>query len=299
MTDAPRPRALPPVAVPRAPGIALPQGAVDAHVHMVAGPEDFPMWEGRVEDPAEGSFDDWIGRFEAHLTALGLARAVIVHSILYGGDNTITLATVARLGRDRARAICLVQDDVADATLDRLAEAGCAGVRLNYVHGGILSWAGVKAMAPRLAERGLHVQMLMNAQSHMAELADDVRALPVPVVFDHIGWPDVAAGPDEPGFAMLRALVAEGHAYVKLSALNRFCPAPYDRAAPLVRALIEANSERCLWGSDWPHLMLADAHRPDAGDLLSALLSVATSDVSRQQILADNPARLYGFPTAT
>lgn len=289
------PRALPPVSAPRAPDVPLPAGAVDTHVHMVAAPDDFPLWEGRAEDPAEGSFDDWIALFETHLAALGLSRAVIVHSIFYGGDNSITLATVDRMGRDRARAICLVRDGVDDATLDRLAEAGCAGVRLNYVHGGILSWEGVKAMAPRLAARGMHVQMLMNAHRHMADLADDVRALPVPVVFDHMGWPDIAAGVDEPGFAALRAVVAEGHAWVKLSGLNRFGAWPSHATDPAVRALIDANPERCLWGSDWPHLMLADAPQPDAGDLLGALLRVATADTERRHILVDNPARLYGF----
>lgn len=289
------PRALPPVAAPKAPETPLPDGAVDAHVHMVAGPDDFPLWEGRVQDPAEGSFDDWIDRFETHLETLDLARAVIVHSILYGSDNAITLSTVRRLDRDRARAICLVHDDVDDATLDRLADAGCAGVRLNYVHGGILSWEGVKAMAPRLAERGLHVQMLMNARRHMTDLVDDVRSLPVPVVFDHLGWPDMNLGPHERGFSELCAVVSEGHAYVKLSGLNRLCSKPYDEADPMVRILMDANPERCLWGSDWPHLMLADAPQPDAGDLLAAFLRAVPDEDERHRVLVDNPEKLYGF----
>lgn len=289
------PTAEAPVDTPRAPSVPLPAGACDAHVHMVAGADEFPLWDKRVENPADGNFDDWIARLEHHLATLGFARVVVVHSILYGGDNAVTLAALKRLGPDRARGICLVTDDATEAELDALAEAGAVGVRLNYVHGGILTWEGVKRMAPRLAARGMHVQMLINAHKHMAELAEDVRNLPVPVAFDHIGWPDLSTGPDEPGFRQLCALVGEGHAWVKLSGLYRLCDAPYTAAAGHVRALVEANPERCLWGSDWPHIMLADAKMPDAGDLLAAFIDAVPGTSERWQILTANPAALYGF----
>ncbi|MDD9718428.1 amidohydrolase family protein [Dinoroseobacter sp. PD6] len=286
------PQAAPPTAHPTPPRAPVPEGACDAHVHMVA--DDMPLWDGRVEDPAPGTLAQWTARLETHLDALDMARVVIVHSILHGGDNRVTTAAVAALG-DRARGIGLVRDGASDAELAALAQAGVVGVRLNYVHGGILSWAGVREMAPRLAAHGMHVQMLMNAHRHMAELAADVRTLPVPVVFDHIGWPDLAAGPDEPGFAALRALVADGAAHVKLSAPYRLCDAPYDRAAEAIAALVAANPDRCLWGSDWPHLMLAEAQPPDAGALLNAFFDAVPSEDARRRILVDTPAALYGF----
>ncbi len=287
------PKALMPVDTPAAPLAVLPKGACDAHVHMVAG-DDFPLWDGRVEDPAGGELDDWIARFRHHLDVLGLDRSVIVHSILYGADNSVTIAAVKALGAV-ARGIGLVTDQATEAELDALVEANIVGVRLNYVHGGVLSWEGVKRLAPMLSERGMHVQMLMNAHKHMADLANDLRALPVPVVFDHIGWPDLTAGPSEPGFETLCALLSEGHVHVKLSGVYRLCDAPYIAADPAVQALVAANPEHCLWGSDWPHLMLADAKHPDAGILLNAFLRAVPSDAHRQMILVDAPARLYGF----
>ena len=89
---------------------------------------------------------------------------MIVHSILYGTDNGVTVAALDRLG-DGFRGIGLLPDSASEADLDQFAEWNMAGVRLNYVHGGVLSWDGVQAMAPRLAARNLHVQMLMHAQS--------------------------------------------------------------------------------------------------------------------------------------
>ncbi len=287
------PQAAAPVATPKAPIAALPENACDAHIHMVA--DDFPLWDGRVEDPAPGSLADWTARFETHLDRLGLSRAVVVHSILYGADNTVTKAAVAALGPDRARGIGLVTDHATEADLDDLASAGIVGVRLNYVHGGVLSWDGVKRIAPMLKARDMHVQMLLHTHQHMVELAEDMAALPVPVVLDHIGWPDLSLGVQDRGFQTLLRLVGEGHVAVKLSGVYRVCRAPFEAATPFLEALVAANPEACVWGSDWPHLMLADAAQPDAGDLLNHLLQVVPSDATRRAIFTDTPARLYRF----
>ena len=120
----------------------------------------------------------------------------------------------------------------------------------------------------------------------------------MPVGFDHIAWPDLAAGLDEPGFARLLRLLAEGNAWTKLSGIYRLDGAPHRRTDEHVAALVAANPERCLWGSDWPHIMLGEATIPDAGRLLDSFHRVVTDDATRRLILAENPARLYGFETA-
>lgn len=288
----PLPVALSPTLSPTPPKAVLPAGACDAHVHMVA--DDMPLWDGRVEDPAPGSFTDWCARFEDHLSALGLSRVVFVHSILYGGDNTITTRAVEAFG-DRARGICLVSDGAEEAVLDDLKAKRTAGIRLNYVHGGLLSWNGAKALAPALSERDMHIQMLLHTHRHMLEIAKDIAALPVPVCLDHIGWPDLSLGLEEPGFQALLRMVSEGDVYVKLSGIYRVEGVPYEVASEAVARLTAANPERCVWGSDWPHLMLADAAQPNAGDLLNAFLDAVPSEAERQAILVDTPAQLYGF----
>lgn len=285
------PQSNPPIDPPSAPSFDMPAGAWDTHFHMVAGPDDFPLWEGRVEDPAPGrDFDGWLDTYRRHADALGIENGVVVHTIFYGADNRITLEAARRLGY---ASICLVTDAATEAELDALAEAGCKGIRLNYVHGGVLTWDGAKRLAPALAERGMHIQMLMNAHKHMAEISDDVAALPCPVVFDHIGWPDLGAGVDEPGFQQLLRAVGNGDAYVKLSGIYRLCAAPYSGADAHVAALAAANPERCLWGSDWPHIMLADATTPDSGALLEAFGSSIADPATRRRILVDTPTDLY------
>lgn len=278
---------------PRTPKIAPPAGACDAHVHVVAGKDDFPLWDGRVENPAPGpDFDGWLNLYRAHLDALGFQRGLIVHSILYGTDNTVTVKTLRRLGGN-FKGVGLLPDTATDARLDQFVDENLKAVRLNYVHGSVLSWDGAKAMAPRLADRGLHIQMLLHSHLHVTELEADIRALPVPLVIDHVGWPDLGIGTDDPGFQRLLRLVADGHVHIKLSAIYRLCPAPFERAAPFVAALVAANPAACLWGSDWPHLMLNGAQMPDAATLLDAFQDVVTKTADRETILKDTPDRLF------
>lgn len=280
---------------PSAPIRRAPQGSCDAHVHLVAGADEFPLWDGRVENPAAGpTLDGWLDLYRKHLETLGFSRGVIVHSILYGTDNSVTVEAVRRMGGG-FKGVGLLADGATDKALDAFTDWNMAAVRLNYVHGGVLTWQGAKSMAPALAERGLHIQMLAHADRHVAEIAQDIRTLPVDVVFDHIGWPADDFSTHSSGFSALCALLAEGHVWVKLSALYRMCDAPYDRLDPLVAALIAANPERCLWGSDWPHLMLADATMPQAAALLDAFDRVVPDNETRHHILVDNPARLFGF----
>jgi len=276
------------------PKFDVPANACDAHVHMVAGAAEFPLWNGRVEDPAPGlDFDGWLELLAEHLDALGMTRAVIVHSILYGSDNSVTIEAVRRLGQ-HARGVGLLSDGAKEAEIDALAATNMKAVRLNYVHGGVLTWDRAKAMAPALAERDMHIQMLAHADQHLSDLADDVRALPCPVVFDHCGWPIGGLTTKSEGFRALLALMAEGHAWAKLSAVYRLSR-DWAQAAPVVEALVAANPDRCLWGSDWPHLMRAEAAMPDAGDLLNAFGDVVTGDTARTRILVDNPSALFGF----
>jgi len=131
----------------------------------------------------------------------------------------------------------------------------------------------------------------------------------VPVVFDHFGGAQAALGVEQPGFNDLVELVAAGKAYVKISGAYRASKlAPdYPDAAPLARALIGANEDRIIWGTDWPHPdtvvppgktpldYVVPLYQIDDGRLLNQLAVWAPDAAIRQKILVDNPARLYGF----
>jgi predicted TIM-barrel fold metal-dependent hydrolase len=139
-------------------------------------------------------------------------------------------------------------------------------------------------------------------------IKDLVAATPVPVVFDHFGGAQATLGVQQPGFADLVELVKTGKAYVKISGAYRSSTSGPDYAdvAPLARALIAANADRIVWGTDWPHpnsvtpagrqaTDVTPLFQIDDGRLLNQLPNWAPDAAIRKKILVDNPARLYGF----
>jgi predicted TIM-barrel fold metal-dependent hydrolase len=155
--------------------------------------------------------------------------------------------------------------------------------------------------------RGWHVQLFTNL-AMISAIKDLVAAAPVPVVFDHFGGAQADLGVSQPGFSDLVELVKSGKAYVKISGAYRASKlAPdYPDAAPLAQALIAANPERIVWGTDWPHpdsvtppghkiTDVTPLYQIDDGRLFNQLAVWAPDAAIRNKILVDNPARLYGF----
>ena len=296
MPDAPQDRlpvAEQPGRTPKVPTVRAPLGACDAHVHMLAGPE-FALDPNRAENPASiGRYEDWLALFRQHLDTLGCTRTVFVQSKLYGADNAVTVETVRRMG-DMARAVILVDEDVSDGSLEHFAREGVVAIRAHVGPRGILDWDGAKAVAPRLAEHGMDLQVLVGDSARVEGIASDLSAMAVDVVIDHCGMPEMPSV-DAPGMDALRRALGTGRTWVKLSGLYRFTTKHYEETDALVASLVEANPERCLWGSDWPHIMLDGRPMPDAGVLLDAFMRQVPDEAHRQAILVDNPTRLFGF----
>ncbi|MGA8004580.1 MAG: amidohydrolase family protein, partial [Burkholderiales bacterium] len=62
------------------------------------------------------------------------------------------------------------------------------------------------------------------------------------------------------------------------------------------RALAAARPDRLLWGSDWPHPYIrSKAVSPDDEGMFAQLMQWIPDAAVQRLMLADNPARLYGF----
>jgi predicted TIM-barrel fold metal-dependent hydrolase len=287
--------------------IEVPPGACDCHVHVIGDPQRFPMVPERVYTAPPASPDELL----ALQRRLRFDRVVIVQPSFYGTDNAATLDGVRRLGPQRARGVAVIDDNTSSLALDEMAKGGIRGIRLNLETAGetdpAASGRKLQGAIRQVAGRGWHVQVYTRLPL-IAALAGELAALPVPLVVDHFGGARAALGPQQPGFDALLALVRSGKAYVKISGayrVSRLAP-DYADAAPLARALIAANPERIVWGTDWPHTDSSrQPGRPatdvspfqliDDGLLLNQLAAWAPAAALRRQILVDNPARLYGF----
>ena len=284
----------------------VPAGACDCHTHIHGEPEKFPFFAGRTYTPELASPEEMTALHKA----LHIDRVVIVTPSVYGPDNSSTLFGMKARGAT-ARGVVVIDDKTPESDLDAMDQAGIRGIRLNLATGDVndpaVGLARFQAAVERVKTRNWHVQ-LFTGLTMISAIKDLVVSSPVPVVFDHFGGARAELGPEQPGFADLTELVRSGKAYVKISGAYRASKLAPDHpdATPLARALIAANSDRILWGTDWPHpdSVTPPGRKPtevtplfqiDDGRLLNQLPVWAPDAAIRKKILVDNPARLYGF----
>jgi len=284
----------------------VPAHATDCHTHIHGDPAKFPFFAGRVYTPEPASPEEMTALHKA----LHIERVVIVTPSVYGPDNSATLFGIKARG-PTARGVAVIDDKTPETDIDAMNAAGFRGIRLNLATGGTsdpnVGRQRVQAAIDRIKVRGWHVQMFTSL-AMISAIKDLVAASPVPVVFDHFGGAVAELGPAQPGFADLLELVRSGKAYVKISGAYRASKLgpDYPDVVPLAKALIAANSDRIIWGSDWPHpnstalpgKTVADVtplFQIDDGRLFNQLPAWAPDAAVRQKILVDNPARLYGF----
>lgn len=281
-----------------APRYRPPPLACDAHAHVFGPYERFPLAEPRSYTPPEAPA-------EAHarmLRTLGFARAVLVQPSAYGSDNRCILDAASR-DPVRRRAIGVTVPSISDAELAEMKAANLAGFRFVEIiskrYGGrpkgASGFAELEQLAPRLREHGLHAQ-IFSATATFTEASPQLMKLNLPLVLDHMA----SAGADEasvadPAFQTVLALLREGRIWVKLTVIRRSQQAPrYEDARPFHDALIEANPDRLIWGTDWPLVNMGE-RTPDLGALLDLFSDWVSDDTLRRKILVDNPAALYGF----
>jgi 2-pyrone-4,6-dicarboxylate lactonase len=115
------------------------------------------------------------------------------------------------------------------------------------------------------------------------------------IVIDHMANLPAARGTDDRSFQNLLRLVGDAHVFVKLSATYRLSKQYPDYAdvQPFHAALLRANPERLLWGTDWPHPQIAADVMPDDGHLVDLFHRWTPDPEHRHLILVDNPARLF------
>jgi predicted TIM-barrel fold metal-dependent hydrolase len=284
----------------------MPQRACDCHVHVMGAPPRYAYAADRVYTPGVAEPEDLM----AHQRVLGLERVVLVQASPFGSDNSCMLDGMRHIG-SAARAVAVIDEQTSDDALRQMHAAGVRGVRVNLETYGqsdpAVALRALQTTARQVAPFGWHVQIFTNL-AVIAALHNDLSALPTMLVFDHFGRAVAANGPTQPGFDALLALVGDAKAYVKISAPHRLSSLrDFADAALLARALIAANADRILWGSDWPHTMGApkggrrDPHviEPfraiDDGSALNRLNKWTRDRTELEKILVHNPARLYDY----
>jgi len=279
--------------------VAPPAGAWDTHAHLFGPVDKFPFAQGRGYTPPEAPAE----RYIALLDHLGLARGVIVQGNAHGYDNRVVLDALARYPR-RLRGVAITDARIRPHTLREWHGAGMRGLRFHlFAAGNQPNY--VRGVGPDVFE---HFRPAMRALGWVMQVWCDWRLLPdvtatlrgiaaeMPVVIDHMLNMPAERGTNDPAFQSLLRLVGDGHVHAKVSAPYRGSSRypDYGDARALHDALLRANPERLIWGTDWPHPQIDAAVMPDDGHLVDLFHAWTPQAADRQRILVDNPMRLFG-----
>ncbi|MET3984511.1 2-pyrone-4,6-dicarboxylate lactonase [Streptomyces sp. PvR034] len=284
---------------PSRPRLRLPEGAVDAHCHVFGPGTAFPFAPERKYTPCDASKDQLF----ALRDHLGFTRNVVVQATCHGADNS-AMVDALRSSGGLARGVATVRPEISDAELRELHEAGVRGVRFNFVKRLVDAppRRDLRDVAERIAPYGWHVVVYFEA-SDLADLRDFFLSIPVALVIDHMGRPDVTKDPYGPEFETFLDFMRAGpDIWCKVTCPERLSstgpPAldgersAYRDVVPFARRVVEEFPDRVLWGTDWPHPNLA-THMPDDGLLVDFVPGIAPTPQLRQRLLVDNPMRLY------
>jgi 2-pyrone-4,6-dicarboxylate lactonase len=277
---------------PSKPVYTPPAGAVDAHCHVFGPGAQFPYAPERKYTPTDA------GKAElfALRDLLGFDRNVIVQATCHGADNA-ALVDALLAADGRARGVATIRPSVSDAELKDLHEAGVRGIRFNFVKRLVDPKPDdyYLGLVDRVAGLGWHIVVYFEA-ADLAERWSLFTCLPTTVVVDHMGRPDVTKPVDGPDFALfLRFMSEHENVWSKVSCPERLSlagPPDYVDVRPFARHIVETFPDRVLWGTDWPHPNLKN-HMPDDGSLVDVIPHIAVTQELRQQLLVDNPHRLY------
>ena len=280
---------------PRKPNITLPKGSIDTHVHIFES--HFPLFEGRGYNPPDSTLEDLI---HLHQT-LGIDRVVFTQPSVYGVDNSAILKGMNVLNEkipNKARGVCAIKMDASENFLQELHGQGIRGVRLNLDNkGGMpLELKEISKLEDKIKSLGWHLEYLFPGKD-IVELEPVLSSASVPISIGHFAYHPATAGINSDGFKTLLKLVKDGNTWIKISGTNRVSETdlpPYDDVLPMARALVEANSDNVMWGTDWPHPNKYEVN-PNDGDLVNWFGEWITDDTMRKQIMVTNSELFYDF----
>ncbi len=283
----------PPDPDPRGPTrYKLPEGSADTHAHVIGLPPRYPFIANRAYTPPEAPLEKYL----AMLDATGMTFGGLTQVSVYGTDNRLLIEAL-QAGAGRLRGVAVAEATTPERELAALKSAGVAALRLNTLFGGGIGVSALERYGALCRDMDWHLQLLLDARQ-LPGLASRLSKLPVDYLVDHMGHMPASEGTGHPGFQTLVSLVRDG-AWVRLSGAFRTSVqgAPYADTIPFARTLNEAAPDRCLWGSDWPHL----AHyrqMPKLAELLDLVADWVPDEAARQKLFVENPRRLYGFAAA-
>jgi len=272
------------------PKLKLPALSCDAHCHIFGPAERFPYLPDRSFTPVDAPKEKL---FALH-QILGIERCVIVQTALHGFDNSVVVdAMQARPGSYLGVALC--RASITTEELKLMYQQGFRGVRFNFMAHlkNSDSMDDILELSKRLEPLGMHLQVHFSSDL-VHELAPQLKQSAAPVMIDHMGRVDALKGPHHEDFEALLKLLDDPKMHMKVSGVDRIVnSSDYTTGIKLAKILVDRFTEKCVWGTDWPHPN--HHHIPHDEILVDTISQIADSDEKIEHIMVSNPENFYQF----
>ena len=286
----------------RSPDIKSPPLGCDCHLHVFGDPATYSYSADRRNSPPAVPLADYMAEYQDLARRCGIERMVFTQPSTYGRDNTCMLDAIRMVGKN-ARGIVDIDENAPDAELARLDAAGVCGVRINLGppnrprEAGLMekSLARIRRLDARCAEIGWQLDILSPSWL-IVDMLDVYRTFKSNFTLAHFGMFLARDGAAQPGLLKLIDFMrnGDGRCWLKLTAPYRMATEPgYADSAIIAKAVIGAVPDRIIYGSDYPYL--SNSHRVNSIDLFNLVGQWMPDAATRQKILVDNPAQLFGF----
>ena len=292
----------------------MPQGAIDAHMHVIGPFDKFPLSPKAQYRPFAAT---WQEQKEVLLDKLGFWGYVVVQATCHGTDNGVVVDALENM-QGRAAGVASVTEDVPLEELKRLHQAGVRGVRfafLPHIASETTPPDVILRIARKIQPLGWHTDLYFLPQTFEV-MEPLIRSLPTPVMIDHMGRPDVNLPLAQNDYfkKLLDLGASRNDIYWKLTSPDRYTrsarPEDWGVALPFAHELLTHFPGNVISGTDRPRPNMntvivtprgdPPTKMPNDGDIANHWIwpvAHKNADLLRR-MLVENPRKLYHFREA-
>jgi 2-pyrone-4,6-dicarboxylate lactonase len=234
----------------------MPQGAIDAHMHVIGPFNRFPLAASSKYQPFEST---WQEQKEILVDRMGFWGFVVVQATCHGTDNAVVVDALEHM-EGRAAGVASVGENVTTEELRRMHEVGVRGVRfafLPHIASETTPAEVIQRIAKRIAPLGWHTDLYFLPETFEV-MEPLIRSLPTPVIIDHMGRPDVKIPVEKNEYfkRLLELGAARQDIFWKLTSPDRYTrsarPEDWPVVLPFAHELLRQFPGNVISGTDRP-----------------------------------------------
>jgi len=289
----------------------MPEGAIDAHMHVIGPFDRFPLSRASKYQPFPAP---WAEQEEILIRQIGFWGFVVVAATCHGTDNAVVVDALEHID-GRAGGVVSITENVTRTELRRMHEAGVRGARfafLPHITSEVTPPEVIRRIAEKIAPLGWHT-VLYFLRDSFDEMGPLILSLPTPVIIDHMGRPDVTVPVEENDYfkRLLELGGSREGIFWKLTSPDRHTrsarPEDWAIALPFAHALLKHFPGNVISGTDRPRPNMNTViitprgdppnKMPNDGDIANHWIwPVAHNDPALlEHMLVVNPRKLYDF----